>query len=177
MRKGMIIISLLATGAGVLAAAVPASADTTGNTPVTLEVTNGSLNITVPTDSVDLGSVTASTSPQTVSALLGTVTVTDGRGGTAGWTVTANGVDFTGPQSISVSAPGSSSYLTPVAGVTGTASVAASDLSPIYPPGPVQVATGVNGINSATWNPTIQITVPANALVGTYHSTITHSVS
>jgi hypothetical protein len=103
--------------------------------------------------------------------------VTDGRGGTAGWTATASAVDFTGPQNISVSAPGSSSYTTPSASVSGTATVTASDLNPLYPPGPVQVATGVSGINSATWNPTIHLTVPANALAGTYSSTITHSVA
>ncbi|MFJ9484045.1 hypothetical protein ACIRRI_56015 [Streptomyces mirabilis] len=103
--------------------------------------------------------------------------MTDGRGGTAGWTATASAVDFTGPQSISVSAAGSSSYITPAASVSGTANVTSSDLTPLYPPGPVQVATGVNGINSATWNPTIHLTIPANAPAGTYSSTITHSVS
>jgi hypothetical protein len=32
-------------------------------------------------------------------------------------------------------------------------------------------------LNSASWNPTISVTVPANALVGTYGTSITHSVS
>ena len=110
-------------------------------------------------------------------APLTTPTSRPSRGGTAGWTATASAVDFTGPQNISVSAPGSSSYTTPAASVSGTATVTASDLNPLYPPGPVQVATGVNGINSATWNPTIHLTVPGNALAGTYSSTITHSVA
>lgn len=101
----------------------------------------------------------------------------DNRGGTTGWVVTANGTDFTGPQSISVSAPGSSSYNTPSATVTGNAIVTASNLSPLYPPGPVQTATSVSGINSAVWNLTISVTVPADALAGTYSSTITHSVA
>ncbi|WP_338673489.1 hypothetical protein V1460_10540 [Streptomyces sp. SCSIO 30461] len=144
---------------------------------MTVQVTSGTLNIVVPTESVNLGTVAVSSSPQTVDSQLGNVTVSDGRGGTAGWTVTANAVDFTGPQNISVSAPGSSSYTSPPASVSGTATVTPSDLSPLYPPGPVQTATDVSGINSATWNPTISLTIPANALAGSYSSTITHSVS
>lgn len=61
--------------------------------------------------------------------------------------------------------------------VTGSATVTASNLIPLYPPGPVQTATNVSGINTATWNPSISVTIPANALAGTYSSTITHSVA
>lgn len=140
-------------------------------------VVSGALSITVPAGPVNLGSVIITVSSQTVSAQLGVVTVTDNRGGTAGWTATAGATDFVGPQTISVSTPGSSSYLTPPAAVTGTATVAPSNLSPLNPSGPVQVATGVNGINTATWNPTISVTIPATVMVGTYSTTITHSVT
>ncbi|MFD9282411.1 hypothetical protein ACFWD7_34940 [Streptomyces mirabilis] len=175
MRIRSVISPLIAGAAvAVLASPMPASA---ADTPVTVQVSSGTLDISVPTGPVNLGTVAASGSPQSVSSQLGNVTVTDGRGGTAGWTATASAVDFTGPQNISVSAPGSSSYTTPLASVSGTATVTPSDLNPLYPPGPVQVATGVSGINSATWNPTIHLTVPANALAGTYSSTITHSVA
>ncbi|MGW1893400.1 hypothetical protein ACWCP6_24600 [Streptomyces sp. NPDC002004] len=146
---------------------------------MTLEITGGGLGITVPTGPVDLGSTAASSGAQTVSSALGNVTVTDGRGGTANWTVTANGTDFVGPGSstISVSAAGSSSYTAPPASVTGNAVVTAHNLAPLYPPGPVQTAANVSGINSATWNPTITVNIPANTLAGQYTSTITHSVS
>jgi hypothetical protein len=177
VQKNLIVVPLIAGMAGMVLFASPASADTTGGTPVTFEVTGGSLNITVPAGPVDLGSVVASSSAQTVSAQLGNVEVLDGRGGTAGWTATASATDFTGPQNVSVSAPGSSSYFTPPATVTGTSNVAATNLSPLYPPGPVQVATGVNGVNTATWNPTISVTIPAGAVEGTYSSTVTHSVA
>jgi hypothetical protein len=33
------------------------------------------------------------------------------------------------------------------------------------------------GNNFATWNPTVSITLPAQAVAGTYSGTITHSVS
>ncbi|WP_424706747.1 hypothetical protein [Kitasatospora acidiphila] len=169
----------MAAGAVVALMTCPVSAFASGSgtTPVTIQIAAGTLDITVPTNSVSLGLVSVSSSPQTVSSQLGAVSVTDGRGGTAGWTVTASAVDFTGPQSISVSAPNSSSYTSPTATVTGTAIVTNSNLTPLYPPGPVQVATGVSGINTATWNPTISVTLPANALAGTYSSTITHSVA
>jgi hypothetical protein len=144
---------------------------------VTISVTSGTIDITVPNGPVSLGTIATSGSAQTVTNTLGNVTVTDNRGGTTGWVVTANGTDFTGPQNISVSAPGSSSYSTPGALVTGQATVTASNLDPLYPPGPVQTATNVSGINTATWNPNISVTIPANALAGTYSATITHSVA
>jgi hypothetical protein len=134
------------------------------------------LAITVPAGPVNLASVTVGTDSRTISGQLGVVTVTDTRGGTTGWTATALATDFTGPQTIPVSATGSSSYLSPPASVTGTAKVAPSDLSPLNPQGPVQVATGVNGNNTASWNPTIFVTIPGGTLAGTYTTTITHSV-
>jgi hypothetical protein len=176
MRIRALALPLAAGLFTALAVGAPASADTTGTTPVTFEVTGGALNITVPTGTVNLGSVPASTSAQTVSAQLGDVTVTDDRDGTTGWTVTASATDFTGPQNISVSAPGSSSYVPGPIATTGTVNAAGSTLSPLYPPGPVVTATGVSGVNTATWNPTISVTVPAGALVGTYSSTVTHDV-
>lgn len=178
MRSNLIVTSLI-VGAigGVLVSTSSASAQTTGNTPVTFQVGQGSLEITVPTATADLGTVPVSGSAQTVSAKLGDVTVIDNRGGTTGWTVQENGVDFTGPQTISVSAPGSSTYNPGVISTTGTVTATGTVQTPIYPPSAVVNATGVAGINTASWNPTISITVPANALSGTYSSTITHSVS
>jgi hypothetical protein len=177
MRKRLLILPVLVGLAGVLTFSVPAAADSSGGTPVTFEVGGATLDISVPAGSVDLGAVVASSSAQTVSANLGMVTVTDGRGGTTGWTVTAVATDFSGPQSISVSAVGGSGYTAGPTNVTGTAAVAGSDLNALYPPAAVQTATGVSGLNSASWNPTISVAVPANALVGTYGTSITHSVS
>ncbi|HEV2637069.1 MAG TPA: hypothetical protein VGX23_18080 [Actinocrinis sp.] len=162
----------------VVAAGAPAQAATTGSTPVTFEVTGGALSITVPVGPVDLGSVPVSVTPQDVSAQLGNVTVTDARGGTAGWTVTAGGVDFIGPSStVSVSAPGSSSYNPGPINTTGNVVATGTILTPIYPPGTVVQGNLVSGVNTATWNPTITVTVPGNTLVGQYTSTITHSVN
>jgi hypothetical protein len=37
--------------------------------------------------------------------------------------------------------------------------------------------TGGSGVNSASWNPTLSVQVPAAAVAGTYTATITESVS
>ncbi|WP_427018254.1 hypothetical protein ACQCSX_06710 [Pseudarthrobacter sp. P1] len=160
-----------------LGIAAPAQADTTGGTPVTVEVSGGPLNISVPATAVNLGTVTASTNAQTVTSRLGQVSVTDDRGSTVGWTATAGVVAFTGPQDISLAVLGDSSYTVPAATVTGTAVLAPSDLTALNPGGVVQTATGVVGINASSWDPTLTLTIPANALAGTYSSTVTHSVS
>jgi hypothetical protein len=169
--------ALFIGGASVLTFAVPAFAATASDTPVTVEVTGGDLTISAPAQSVNLGSVVTSGNAQTVSALLGNVEVTDNRGGTSGWTATASATDFTGPQTISTSAFGLVVYTAPQATVTGTATVTPSTESSLYPGGRVQDATDVNGSNTATWDPTIAVTIPANALAGTYSTSITHSVS
>src|SRR5713226_8255830 len=67
-------------GATLLLVALPgiASAATTGTTTTTFTLTGGSISITVPGTTVDLGSV--SVAAGTLSGQLGTVTVNDGRG-------------------------------------------------------------------------------------------------
>ena len=37
--------------------------------------------------------------------------------------------------------------------------------------------TGGSGVNSASWNPTLNVSVPPTVVAGTYTATITHSVS
>ncbi|MGG7507548.1 hypothetical protein [Plantibacter sp. YIM 135249] len=179
MKQKRVLAAALTSGliVGVLAIAAPAQADTSGGTPITIAVTGGPLNISVPGGPVSLGSVQASASVQTVSASLGAVTVTDVRGGVAGWVATASATDFTGPQNISVSSPGVATYTATPAVVAGTANVTGGNLNALYPSGVVQTATGVSGVNAATWNPTIAVTIPADALAGTYSTTLVHSVS
>ena len=45
--------------------------------------------------------------------------------------------------------------------------------------GPTNIVmeTGYDGDNAATWRPTIIVTVPGTALIGTYSGTVTHSVA
>jgi hypothetical protein len=170
MRKSLAILPLLVCAAGVLAVAGPASA---APSTATFEVTGGTLDIAVPA-SVDLGSVTASSAAQSLTDVaLGAVTVTDGRGVSSGWVATASATDFTGPQTLA----GASVYSPTAASATNATVTAAADQTLTTSAATVQTATLAVGVNSATWNPTVTVTIPANALAGTYSSTITQSVS
>lgn len=170
MRKSLAILPLLVCAAGVLAFAGPASA---APSTATFEVTGDTLDIAVPA-SVDLGSVTASAAAQELTAIpLGNVTVTDGRGVSSGWVATASATNFSGPQTLA----GASVYSPTAASATNATVTPAADQTLATTAAPVQTATLAVGVNSATWNPTITVTIPANALAGTYTSTITQSVS
>jgi hypothetical protein len=176
MRKTSLAVGFAATFVLAVGFAGPATADS-GSTPVTLEVTGGALSIAVPTGTVSLGSLSESTSSQTATANLGTVTVTDNRGGTTGWAVDASANDFVGPQTISVNGAATSGYTSPAATSTNNVNVTASNLAGLYPGGIVQTGTGVTGANVASWNPTISVLVPGSVLAGTYSSSVTHSVN
>jgi hypothetical protein len=177
MRKMIIATaaSLLVGGAGVLALAVPASAATTAGTPVTVEITGGGLAISAPALSVDLGSKPGSASAQTVTAQLGPVLVTDLRAGILGWVATAGSTDFTGAGTIPASAE---AYTPGSATVVGIATVTPTSLTAMTSgAGTVETATAVIGVNTAGWNPSIAVMIPAGAVAGTYSATITHSGS
>jgi hypothetical protein len=59
----------------------------------------------------------------------------------------------------------------------GTATYAANDPVTLSGVSPVVTATGIEGDNTATWNPTIDVRVAANMAAGVYVGTLTHSVS
>jgi ice-binding like protein/uncharacterized protein DUF11 len=137
----------------------------------------GALSITAPAGA-DLGSAPPG---GTISAMLGIVQVTDDRAGLVGWTATTSSTDFTtgkatAPETIPVrdvrylisgfiSTTGSATFTpTPITTMSATAQG-------------VVTATNVDGDNSASWNPVIQVLVPAGAIAGLYSATITDSVS
>ena len=138
---------------------------------------SGPLSISVP-DSVNLGSAKPGSG---VSAQLGAVTVTDTRYiPDAAWTATVSSTTFTtgdatASETIAKSligySPGAATDTTGDAeftpGTTGGLGSARTAFS----------ASDGTGENSATWNPTITVTLPVGVRVGTYTATITHSVS
>jgi hypothetical protein len=168
---------MLSTAAG------SAYAATTGNTTTTFAVTGGALSITVPPSTVSLGSGTPGTQ---ITAQLGAVQVTDARALlAAAWTGSVAATSFTtgggtGPETVSNSAV---SYWSGAATATSG--------SGTFTPGQANTAAAVtlassrtaftltsgSGSNSATWNPTLIVSVPAAAVVGTYTGTVTHSVA
>jgi uncharacterized repeat protein (TIGR01451 family) len=144
---------------------------------VTVPVMAGVLSITVPI-SARLG---VTVPGGTVSASLGTVQVTDNRGFGADWTVTVSASGFvtgngTAPETIPVS---DVFYdITGFGSTTGSAvfsTVPDTDLS--GDPQSVVSATDVGGDTSASWDPLIDVRVPATVVEGQYTATIVHSVS
>jgi len=187
-RKRIAAVGLAAAlTAGSLGVLVPeAHGATTANTSVNFTLTAGSLSISAPA-SANLSSGTATGTPS-LSGNLGVTNVTDSRGNlTATWTVTVTSTNFTtGGASANETIPKANvSYNSGAAtGTTGTGAFTpgvVASLSGTLP------ATQIGGTwagvsnNSATWNPTIGVTLlnsnNTTAVAGTYSGTITQSVA
>jgi len=170
---------LLASAAGMLAlgAALPASAETSGDTAATLEVTGGSLGITVPVDAGSLGTRANTVLGGTISGPLGEVQVSDARSAAAGsgWVASAISSAFTPPSGPAIAAS-AVSYVAGTIAKVGTATYTANNPAALTAVSPVVTATGITGDNSATWNPTISVAVPGGMAAGVYSATVTHSV-
>ena len=67
-------------------------------------------------------------------------------------------------------------YTPNLATLTGTAVLTPGIPGAMTTPRTASRASGTAGHNSATWNPTIAVTVPTDNIVGTYSATLTHSV-
>ena len=173
MRKNLIIAPVLASAALLVFGAGPAMAQATD---ATFTITGGSLAITAPTGTVALGTAPASPGTQAIGAALGNVTVTDGRGGVAGWVASVISTAFTPAAPAVAVAASAVLYATPAATVTGTSTVTAQNATGPVGVMPVQTATTVSGANTATWSPTVTVNVPAGAMPGVYAATLTHSV-
>ncbi|TDB92072.1 hypothetical protein E1091_13355 [Micromonospora fluostatini] len=179
MRKPLLA---LAAGAAVLAVAAPATAAPSGDTTVTFTVSTANLDIAVP-PSVNLGATFAGS---TLTGQLGNVTVTDSRAAlSATWTATVTSSAFTtgggtGPETIlpnlieywSGPAIATSGTGTFVPGQPTSADAVALNTSRV-----AFSKTSGSGNNSASWNPSLRITIPASAVGGTYSGVITHSVA
>lgn len=180
----VVVLAAMMTAPSSQAGTCPAS--TTCSTTVTFIVTaQGGLTITVPNGPVSLGSGTPGNQ---ISGQLGSITVSDQRAAlTATWIATviaASGGFTTGGGTAAETIPTDdalywSGSATATAGtgtfVPGQANAAASQAL-----GASRTAfskTTGSGSNSATWNPTIVINVPAQAVTGTYTGTVNHSVA
>jgi hypothetical protein len=162
------------------ATALPAHAATTSTTFV---LTAGSLSISAPA-SKNLGS--AATGSATISAQLGTTTVTDNRGALLGsWTSTVSSTSYT-------TGGGTANETIPNSAVTyWSGGATASSGTGTFTPGQATSgnavalsssqtafsASAVVGNNTVSWNPTVTVNIPSAAVAGTYSGTITHSVA
>lgn len=164
----------IAVGAAALTVALPAVASTT---TATVEITGGSLSISAPADAGSLGTTTNTVQGTVISGPLGQVEVNDARSAAAGsgWVASVISTAFTpsaGP-TIAASAVG---YTVNAITQVGTATYTANDPTDLTGASPAVTATGITGDNSATWTPTINVTVPGGMAAGVYSAVITHSV-
>ena len=172
MKTYQLLLSLLLAALPV-ALAAPALADT-GGTAAHILLIGGSLVITVPVSALTLTTSTGGS----LSGPLGQVQVNDARGAGAGasWVVNVVSSVFTpaaGPV-ISANAVG---YVAGAISQVGTATVTANNPVGLAAVIPAVTATGITGHNSASWNPTITLSLPTGAAPGAYTGSITHSVS
>lgn len=148
----------------------PASAD---DTSTTFALTGGTLTLAVATTAAlsDAPSGTA-----TIRGNLGLVTVTDERGGSEAWTVSAASTAFTGAI-VGGSSSTAVDYTGGVVTETGTITVADGTLTALTGvAASVVAATSLSGNNTASWNPVLDVTMPAGALTDTYSGTVTTSI-
>jgi len=157
-----------ATAAAGPAAAGPGDPSTT----LTFTVTSGALSMSVPV-SADLGSGAPGT---VISAAIGPNTVTDNRAlASASWTVTAAETDFANG---AFTIPATASTYTPgVITTTGTITVNPTDITLSNSPQTVVTGSAGVGDNTASWSPTVAVTIPPAAVGGLYTGTLTQSVS
>jgi hypothetical protein len=148
-----------------------------GTSDATITIEGGSLSITVPSETVDLGTFVNVVGGGSVTGQLGEVTVSDARSAPAGsgWVASAISTAFT-PPSGSALAASVVEYAVGTMTQVGTATYESHDREDMTAVAPVITATAITGDNSATWNPEITVVVPGGTANGVYSATITHSV-
>jgi hypothetical protein len=169
------MLAATAVAAALLAQGVPPVA--AADTPATLTVTGGTLSITAPTAGANLGTRANSVLGGTITGSLGVVQVNDARSAAAGsgWVASAISTAFTPPTGPAIAAS-AVSYTAGTITKVGTATYNANDPNALTAVAPVVTATGITGDNSATWSPSITVTIPGGMAADTYSATITHSV-
>jgi len=154
-----------------------------GDTIATFTITGGALNISVPSSTVNLGSVGTGQAAGGPWAL-GATTVTDTRGALiATWTVTVTSTDFNNTTTGGSTA--AEKVTAPNVLYTSGAATATTGLG-AFVPGTTAGSGGTGigaahasaaGNNSATWNPTLTFTLLSSQVAGVYSGTINQSVA
>ncbi|MBV8690456.1 MAG: hypothetical protein JOZ37_03640 [Actinobacteria bacterium] len=162
----------------------PAANAAPGDTGATFTLTGGTLSITVPSSTANLGSVATGTA--TTGSTLGSTSVSDQRGAlVASWTVSVTSTDFT-------TGAASANETVPKANVAYSSGLSTSSTGTgVFTPGVIPSLSASNVLpgaawagvsnNSAAWNPTVTVTLNNTngtaAVAGTYSGTIHQSVA
>jgi hypothetical protein len=145
------------------------------DTTVTFAVTNGDLTMTAPA-AVDLGSGAPGSD---ISGALGEVAVQDNRASlTASWTVSASSTAYTTGTATPAETIPATDVDYAVGTITHSNNITLTGIDITMSNTAQTVVTGSAGVgdNTASWDPTITVHVPALAVTGTYTGTIAHSV-
>lgn len=154
------------------------------DTTTTFTLAGGALAVSSPASKA-LGSV-ATGAASTTAVQLGTVAVADSRGALLGaWTASVSSTDYTtGTASANETiAKANADYWSGLAtAFSGTAvllpgQASAANEVTLGASRTAFSASGVIGNNTADWNPTVNVNIPAASVAGTYSGTITHSVA
>ncbi|MCU7827341.1 hypothetical protein [Kitasatospora sp. DSM 101779] len=176
-------LSAASGGKASFTRAVVDTIETSGSNSTQISVipNTGTLSISLPT-TAGLGSAAPG---GTLSAALGSVSVSDGRGlATSTWTATVTATNFTtgtGTPAQTITTANVSYWSGPATATNGTVTTTPgqSDASGKQALSSSRTAFSSNGNGNSTtvWTPTLVITIPAAAAAGTYTGTITHSVA
>jgi hypothetical protein len=180
MRKVLVAGSVLAATAALVLGGSPAQA-----TSVTFTLSGGSLSVSQPASPAALtGGALAGLAGTALTGSLGSTTVTDSRGGITGWASTiAQTTAFTnGTTTIPVGNTKAwvASPIVPTGVAVVTSGTYLTQLTGLTLSGSAQsfvTATAVVGNNSASFNPSIAVTIPGDATAGDYTGVITQTVS
>ncbi|OPG09136.1 hypothetical protein [Microbispora sp. GKU 823] len=178
-------LTFASTASPAGAATCPASTTCPTTVTFTVNAPDG-LTITVPDGPVNIGSGAPGGQ---ISGALGPVTVSDQRAAlTATWVATvsaAAGGFTTGGGTPAETVPntavlywsGTGTYTGGTAANFSPGQATAADAQSLNVSRTAFSKTSGSGDNSATWDPTIVVNVPAQAVAGTYTGTVNHSVA
>jgi hypothetical protein len=150
-----------------------------GSTNVTFTLTGGTLTLSAPT-TASLSTAALAVGGTSVSGTLGNTTVTDTQGAVAHTdTVNMSSTDFTSTNGTITksNAGGYSGVPSAVSGVGVPVPTASAQTIGAAGGATILQLTGVIGSASVTYNPTVDVTIPANAVAGAYSGTVTQTVS
>lgn len=175
MRKKLLPAAVAGAAILVVGTALPAGAAGSGSTTAIIELVGGSLDISVPAGPVALAS--SPVTDTSVSGKLGGVVVTDSRAADpASWTASVSATPFQN----GVHSLGAETYDTGVVTATGIPISQFTITSPVTLATTPKAVVALNpteaGNNSAAWDPTITVAIPAGSVAGAYTAVITHSV-
>jgi len=173
--------------AGSVFAAAPAFAacgDTTGDvctgtTTVAFTVASGTIAIATTAAAASVTQGLTGTAAN-ITATLGLTTVTDTRVAGSGWVVSASSTAFSPVTGTAIPATAATYYVpaAPIAVIgTHTLSVGASTPATAVAAGAALVSDVGSGVNTATFLPSIKVTLPVGTAALAYTGTVTQSVA